>query len=113
MSESGRKSKLKLIKAAVTLLEDEIDEEDEVLLQYGTNMDVDDLFSLREEEGTFNILVDRHLVDKETKFTKYLRVTPYLFDIILNTIQVDLRKKPCGKHPNPISPSQKLCIALR
>lgn len=64
------------------------------------------IFSNRDTEGVFAIL-------EEDKFKKFLRVTPHVFDLISNHIRNDILVAPSNRVPNPISPEQKLCVALR
>lgn len=71
------------------------------------------LIKNRVKEGTFSILIERHLFTDHDKFYDYLRITPRTFYIILKYIYNDIYVAPSNRVPNPIDPSQKLCIALR
>lgn len=64
-------------------------------------------------EGTCNILIKRHLVDHDTKFQQYFRLTPYLFDRVLTFVKNDLIKCKTNANRRPISPEEQLCIGLR
>lgn len=72
-----------------------------------------DLIINREQEGTYSILVQKYLFSNDDKFYEFLRITPNVFDIILQYIQDDIYIAPSQRVPSPIDPSQKLCIALR
>ena len=71
------------------------------------------LYKQRLEEGAHNILIDRHLMDDDTKFKEYFRVTPFLFGQILDDIQNDIEGTTTTWVRNPISARVKLCITLR
>lgn len=94
--------------AIIIYLEDELSSEEE-----NSRMKEDDLFKARGTEGSFEILVSRHLKSNEEKFREYFRLTPLLFDYVLNHIRDDLSYKPYNRHKKPISPEQKLCILVR
>lgn len=94
--------------ALVIYLEDELSSEEE-----NSRMAEDDLFKSRGTEGAFEILVRRRLLSNEEKFREYFRLTPQLFDYVLNHIRHDLSYKPYNRHTKPIIPEQKLCILLR
>lgn len=72
-----------------------------------------DLFKHRSTEGTFEILVCRHLQTNEDKFKEYFRLTPVLFDYVLGYIKDELTSKPYNRNKNPISAEQKVCLFLR
>lgn len=72
-----------------------------------------DIFSRRQTEGSFSILIERYLFSDHDKFTAFLRVSPRTFYIILKHIYNDIYVPPTNRIKNPIDPSQKLCIALR
>ncbi|GFV81209.1 uncharacterized protein TNCV_4772371 [Trichonephila clavipes] len=71
-----------------------------------------ELFKNRSSEGAFQILVRRHLHCNDKKF-KYFRLTPVLFDYVLNNIRDELTSKPYNRHKKPICPEEKLCILVR
>lgn len=71
------------------------------------------LYKLRSYEGSFNILIDRHLLDDDTKFKEYFRVSPNLFSRILNEIIHDVEGTATTWVKKPISAHEKLCITLR
>lgn len=72
-----------------------------------------ELLRNRASEGAFNILVKRYLIDDDTKFKAYFRLTPHLMQYVLSFIRSDITSKPCNRHGNPITPEEKLCITLR
>ncbi|GFV37722.1 uncharacterized protein TNCV_2503601 [Trichonephila clavipes] len=61
----------------------------------------------------FQILVCRHLHCNDEKFRQYFRLTPVLFDYVLNNIRDELTSKPYNRHKKPICPEEKLCILVR
>lgn len=67
----------------------------------------------RDSEGIYRLFITKYLLSEEDKFVKYLRVTPYLFHRILEHIRDHITTTPTNRVPNPISPQQKLCVALR
>lgn len=71
------------------------------------------LYRLRADEGAVNILIDRHLMDDDTMFRQYFRVSPYLFSKILNVVKSDMELAPTTWVPKPITAHQKLCLTLR
>lgn len=71
------------------------------------------IIDAREEEGSFAILISKHLFSNEDNFVKYFRITPHLFDIILQHVHDDIVKHPYNRVKKPISPQQKLCLTLR
>lgn len=71
------------------------------------------MFKQRSQEGAHNLLIDRHLFDDDTKFKEYFRMSPYIFNEILDAIKEDIQGVPTTWVPQPISPHDKLCITLR
>lgn len=67
----------------------------------------------RENEGVYNLFITKYLLTEEDKFVKYLRVTPIIFHRILQSIRDQITSIPCNRVRKPISPQQKLCLALR
>lgn len=92
--------------------EDEEDDDDQ-LNHFLLDAPSSKLFQRRREEGAYQVLVLRHLVDNDTKFKEYFRLTPYLFDEVLKIIKNDITSTPSKKYPIPISPEEKLCLTLR
>ena len=83
--------------ALLIYLEDELSEEE------NSRMAEDDLFKSRGTEGAFEILIRLRLLTNEEKFREYFRLTPQLFDYVLNHIRNDLSYKPYNRHTKPIS----------
>lgn len=71
------------------------------------------LYRQRSVEGAYNVLVDRHLLDDDTKFREYFRVSPVLFSKLLEDLKEDLEGIPTSWIRNPISAHNKLCMTLR
>lgn len=96
------------------LLEEEFaDEEDELLLELLKNEEPDNIFKTRKSEGAYEVLIKRHLSKNKAKFREYFRLTPALFNEVLNYIRNDIETKPCNRHIKPITPEEKLSITLR
>lgn len=72
-----------------------------------------DMIRNRDSEGVYRLFITKYLLTEEDKFVKYLRVTPYLFHRILENIRQNITSISTNRVPNPISPQQKLCVALR
>lgn len=89
------------------------DDEDECPDQHSKRRKTHNLISSREREGAFAILIEKYLFSNEDKFVQYFRVTPHMFDRILNHIKDDIVKTPYNRVKNTINPRQKLCLALR
>lgn len=71
------------------------------------------LFKNRLMDGAQNVLIDRYLMDDDTKFVQYFRLSPSLFSSILAEIKKDVDGIPTNWIKYPISAHQKLCITLR
>lgn len=71
------------------------------------------LYRQRSVDGAYNVLVDRYLMDDDTKFREYFRLTPHLFSSVLALIKDDLDGIPTNWVQKPITAHQKLCITLR
>lgn len=95
--------------ALLVFIEDEeSEEESDVSRESESN-----LFKKRTEEGAYQILICRHLHKNEKKFRECFRLTPVLFDYVLNYIKDDITLKPTNRVPNPLLPEHKLCVFLR
>jgi hypothetical protein len=75
------------VMSVFNLLEDEADDE-LLLLAYLFREESDEMYSERNREGCYNNLIHRRLIDNETKFIAYFRVSFELFNYILNYISV-------------------------
>lgn len=71
------------------------------------------MYRHRAVEGAYSVLVDKHLLDDDTKFREYFRVSPLLFSKLLNDLKTDLDGIPTTWIRNPISAHHKLCMTLR
>lgn len=71
------------------------------------------IFKQRSFEGAHNVLIDRHLMDDDTKFKEYFRLSPYLFSTVLEAIKEELDGIPTNWIKKPINAHQKLCLTLR
>lgn len=89
------------------------EDEDDDYLNLILESNSSDLFLKRNQEGTYEMLVLRHLVDNDTKFREFFRLTPHLFNEVLNNIKDDIKSTPSKRYPIPISPQEKLCLTLR
>lgn len=89
------------------------EEEEGILQSYVSRKSVSNVFLKPQEEGAFNILVNKHLVDEEEKFKSYFRFTREQFSSILNDIKEDLQTDPCNRMMAPISLAEKVAVTLR
>lgn len=101
--------------AALALFDDD---EDLVMLQLLSQLafkrkSAHEMILSREKEGAFNLLIKKYLMTNDDKFVEYFRVSLPMFHTILEHISNDITSTPCNRHPNPISPEQKLCVTLR
>ncbi|GFY43770.1 hypothetical protein TNIN_192621 [Trichonephila inaurata madagascariensis] len=93
--------------ALVMYLEDEQSSEEE------SRSEESELFKNRSSAGAFQILVHRHFQCNDEKFRQYFRLTPVLFDYVLNNVRGELTSNPYSRHKKPICPEEKLCILVR
>ena len=101
---------------ALVLLKKHLADEDEavILESYSNNRkSISTMFLNRQEEGAYNILINKHLLDEEEKFQRYFRLTREQFNLIFNDIKDDLYISPCNRVMAPISPAEKLAVTLR
>lgn len=109
--------RLKLLASYLLLDSEESDaEEDEIIvmmLSKKKRKRRHSLFVNREEEGAFSILIRNHLMDSDSKFKEYFRLTPYLFNKVLDVIKGELTTQKSIRYPEPISPRLKLCLTVR
>lgn len=85
----------------------------EKLIDADKSRDINKIYKNREQEGTFKVLVERHLKENDSQFREYFRLTPYEFNEVLSSIRVDIDPMPTNFINNPISAEHKLCITLR
>ncbi|KAL4714582.1 hypothetical protein ACJJTC_006628 [Scirpophaga incertulas] len=93
------------------LLEEE--EEDDLLLYYyykyktERRLPIKDLYLTRDQEGSFSLLVKKHLMFDDNIFRKYFRLNKTQFDYVLNLLKKTMQEK--GR----ISVKEKLALTLR
>lgn len=100
------------VMSVYNLLEDEADDE-LLLLVHLFREESDAMYSERNREGCYNNLIQRRLIDNETRFRAYFRVSFELFNYILNYIREDIKRPPCNRVKKPISPEEELSVTLR
>lgn len=94
--------------------DDESEFNDLLLLQHSRRRKkTHQMYSNRDSEGTYQILVLKYLMQDEERFIRYFRISPSIFYHILEFIRDDITLPPCNRHKKPITAEQKLCIALR
>lgn len=67
----------------------------------------------RDKEGAYKIFVERYLLDSESQFREYFRLSPSEFDYVLSEVNADLQPQQSNYIMKPISSREKLCITLR
>lgn len=72
---------------------------------------VHDLWKKRKIEGEFATLYGE-LVDHETKFFEYFRMSQYCFNLLLSKIEHDIKKQDTFWRP-AITPKERLAVCLR
>lgn len=95
---------------------DEEEEDDDIILQLiliqmKKRREVRSLFATRYAEGSFNILIERHLADNEEIFRKYCRLNHEQFDFVLSLISGELQNKVINR--KTVSTKEKLFLTLR
>ncbi|KAF5284022.1 hypothetical protein FQA39_LY17155 [Lamprigera yunnana] len=94
--------------ALLIILEDEISSEEEK-----ERSGESEIFKKPKTERAYKIFECRHLHNNENKLREYFRLTPVLFDYVLNYIKHDIISKPCNRNKKPILPEQILYLFLR
>lgn len=93
------------------LLEEE--EDDDLLLYYyykyktERRLPIKDLYLTRGQEGSFSLLVKKHLMFDDNIFRKYFRLNKTQFDYVLNLLKKSMQEKA------RISVKEKLALTLR
>jgi len=77
----------------ILLLLEEEDDDELLITRYKKRQKVNDLFINRKTEGFFEILINRHLSNDETKFREFFRVNKIQFDYLLSLVEVELSQK--------------------
>lgn len=100
---------------SICLFEMESDEEDEFLLStiFKKRKNTHLAYLNRASEGIYNKYIKKYCFSNQELFQKYLRISINVFNDVLNKIKCDIQSKPYNRHLNPISPAEKLCLALR
>lgn len=101
----------------MSLFDDDNDEENFFFvlhsLLFSKRRKTHEMIRKRDTEGVYSIFITKYLLTDDDKFHDFLRVTPYLFNVILNNIRDLITTLPSKRVKNPISPQHKLCVALR
>jgi len=100
----------------VQLLLKEEEEEEKLLFSYlnpKKKKKVDILYQSRSNEGFFEILIERHLLNNEPKFREFFRVNRQQFDYLLSLVKFELTKPPSNRVKKPITAAEKLSLTLR
>ena len=80
-------------------------EEEEILLQLCEgNAAVHPIFKTRIEEGSFETLINRHLLKDDEKFREYFRLNVAQFNYVLDLVKDDIKDDSCPRYPYPITP---------
>lgn len=58
----------------------------------------------REDEGFFNVLINKHLSKNEIKFREFFRVNNDQFSFLLSLVQNELTLPPSNRITKPITP---------
>lgn len=97
------------------LLMEEAEDEDILLLSLipKKRRKVHNMFVQRKNEGCFSTLITRHLIDDETKFKEYFRLTRCQFNEILHLVSAEIEKAPSKCVKRPITAREKLALTLR
>ena len=80
--------------------------------KYKTRFWVRKIYSKRKQKGEFNMLVKDLWLHDKPFFFKYFRMLPIIFEKLLTWIAPYLPKQQT-KMREPISPRERLCVALR
>lgn len=98
-----------MVEMLINILAEE--EDDDLLLLYYENREpIDPIFKSRNEEGYYQILIQKHLYCDEKKFRKFCRLNKKQFNFVLSLIMKEIQPKTCKKS---ISPEEKLFLTLR
>lgn len=71
------------------------------------------MFAARHVEGTFDNLITKHIIDDESKFQNYFRLTKCQLNFVLSTIAMVMFKASTTTVKFPIAPKEKLAVTLR
>lgn len=101
-------------KKLIDLLKEEQDDDD-LLLHYllvikRKRKPIKELYKSRTQEGSFNILIERHVKGDEELFRKFSRLNYDQFNFVLSLVHEDLKSHTTRK---TITEEEKLFITLR
>nr|XP_042905125.1 uncharacterized protein LOC122270717 [Parasteatoda tepidariorum] len=99
-------------KQIMTLLIQEEEEEARIRLFF-QNKEEDEIFVNRPTEGTFAVLIQRHLMFNDEKFRQYFRFSIELLQELFNLIEGSISYRVCNRRQQPVSKKEKLCLTLR
>ncbi|KAB0803040.1 hypothetical protein PPYR_00010 [Photinus pyralis] len=103
-----------VLNVVIDALYDEEEEEDLLLMSLcKKNEKTKNMFLSRETEGCFQLLITRHLMDDDTKFQEYFRLTKHEFFGVHDIVSENLRTVPSSFVRRPISSCEKLALTLR
>lgn len=88
-----------------------LDEEEELKIKRTRNVWVHPAWQKRYFEGEF-ITLYKELVDDESKFYQYFRMTMYSFNKLLNTVESEIQRQDT-RFRKCISPKHRLAVTLR
>nr|XP_018906872.1 PREDICTED: uncharacterized protein LOC109036906 isoform X2 [Bemisia tabaci] len=98
----------------VSLLLEEIEQEELVQFSYIQNLfgkrPEKELFRRRRREGAFTTLIKRHLMDNDTLFKEFFRLTREEFEEVFKTVGPSLERPGNNRRVLPITGREKLCI---
>jgi hypothetical protein len=95
--------------AMIALILDE--EESEKIKKQTRNLWVHPAWQKRSVEGEF-ITLYKELVDDESKFHQYFRMSMYSFEKLLNTVESEIQRQNT-RFRKCISPRQRLAVTIR
>ncbi|XP_018906872.2 uncharacterized protein [Bemisia tabaci] len=97
-----------------SLLLEEIEQEELVQFSYIQNLfgkrPEKELFRRRRREGAFTTLIKRHLMDNDTLFKEFFRLTREEFEEVFKTVGPSLERPGNNRRVLPITGREKLCI---
>lgn len=106
MSDNLNKRKRELVER---LIQDEEEDDEIMLLLTSKRNEIDSLYTSRVDEGSYQILIKRHLDLKEQKFRQYCRLNKSEFKFVLSLIKKDIQPMKKGS----ITADEKLFLTLR
>lgn len=95
------------------LFVEEVDDEEVMEMLFAPRVSTHDIFTTREEEGYFRILINNHLKIDDTLFSEFFRLSKDQFQFVESLIRQDLTKSSTNRNPYPITAQEKLALTLR